>query len=178
MLGFLSQGYIASFRGGRLNMGLSTITKIDEFVAPADGKLIHLDKVSDPIFSQKLMGDGFAVTPRDSIIVSPIGGIIGTVFPTKHALVITSDHGLEIMLHFGIDTVDLNGRPFETFVHEGQTVKAGQKLATMDIAQVRNANKDTSVMTIITNSDAVKNMGAFYERNIDAGDKALDVLVV
>ncbi|KRO00614.1 PTS sugar transporter subunit IIA [Companilactobacillus kimchiensis] len=158
-------------------MGLFSRKKIDEFVSPATGKLVHLDKVSDPVFSQKLMGDGFAIMPTSDEIVAPIGGIIGTVFPTKHALMITSAHGLEIMLHLGIDTVELNGKPFEMFVKENDTVVAGQKLATMDLAQVQAAKKATSIMTIITNSDAVKDMGTFEEKNIAAGETALDVNV-
>ena len=158
-------------------MGLFSRKKIDEFVAPANGELIHLDKVNDPVFSQKLMGDGFAVNPSDNEIDAPIGGIIGTVFPTKHALIITTKHGLEIMLHLGIDTVELNGKPFESFVNEGDTVKAGQKLATMDLEQVKAAGKDTSIMTIITNSDAVKEMGTFTDQNITAGDSVLDITV-
>lgn len=158
-------------------MGLFSRKKVDEFVSPANGKLIHLDKVSDPVFSQKLMGDGFAVTPSDNEIVAPIGGIVGTVFPTKHALMITSNHGLEIMLHLGIDTVELDGKPFEMFVQENDTVKAGQKLATMDLQQVKDAKKDTSIMTIITNSDAVKEMGSFEEKDIASGAAALSVTV-
>lgn len=158
-------------------MGLFTRKKIDEFVAPATGKLIHLDKVSDPVFSQKLMGDGYALAPTEDTIVAPIGGVIGTVFPTKHALMITSKHGLEIMLHLGIDTVELKGKPFEMFIKEGDTVKTGQKIATMDLKQVKEAGKDTSLMTIITNSDEVKEMGEFVEKDVLAGDKAMDVSV-
>jgi len=158
-------------------MGLFSRKKIDEFVAPANGELIHLDKVHDPVFSEKLMGDGFAVTPSDDEIVAPIGGILGTVFPTKHALMITSAHGLEIMLHLGIDTVDLNGLPFEMFVKEGDVVHAGQKLANMNLKLVHAAKRDTSVMTIITNSDDVQNMGEFNEKRVNSGDVALDVVV-
>lgn len=158
-------------------MGLFSRKKVDQFVAPASGKLIHLDKVSDPVFSQKLMGDGFAVAPDNDEIVAPIGGVIGTVFPTKHALMITSKNGLEIMLHLGIDTVELKGKPFETFVKENDVVKAGQKLVTMDLKQVKDAGKDTAIMTIITNSDAVKSMDEFTEKTISAGDSALNVNV-
>jgi len=156
-------------------MGLFSRKKVDEFVAPAKGELIHLDKVSDPVFSQKLMGDGFAVNPSDDEIVAPIGGVIGTVFPTKHALMITSDHGLEVMLHLGIDTVELKGKPFEVFVSEGDTVKTGQKLATMDLQQIKDSGKDTSIMAIITNSDAVKDMGTFDEKAVDTGDEVLKI---
>lgn len=158
-------------------MGLFSRKKVDEFVAPANGALIHLDKVSDPVFSQKLMGDGFAVDPTSDEIVAPIGGVIGTVFPTKHALMITSDYGLEVMLHLGIDTVELKGKPFEMFVKENDTVKAGQKLATMDLDQVKASNKSTSIMTIITNSDSVKEMGDFDEKTVSAGDQAIKVTV-
>lgn len=156
-------------------MGLFSRKKVDQFVAPAKGELIHLDKVSDPVFSQKLMGDGFAVNPSADEIVAPIGGVIGTVFPTKHALMITSDHGLEVMLHLGIDTVELKGKPFEVFVSEGDTVKTGQKLATMDLQQIKDSGKDTSIMAIITNSDAVKDMGAFDEKAVDTGDEVLKI---
>lgn len=156
-------------------MGLFSRKKVDEFVAPAKGELIHLDKVSDPVFSQRLMGDGFAVNPSANEIVAPIGGVIGTVFPTKHALMITSDHGLEVMLHLGIDTVELKGKPFEVFVNEGDTVKTGQKLATMDLQQIKDSGKDTSIMAIITNSDAVKNMGDFDEKAVDTGDDVLKI---
>lgn len=158
-------------------MGLFSRKKVDKFVAPASGELIHLEKVSDPVFSQKLMGDGFAIAPDNDEIVAPIGGVVGTVFPTKHALMITSDHGLEVMLHLGIDTVELNGEPFETFVAENDKVVAGQKLATMNRQQVKAAGKDTAIMTIITNSDAVKDMGEFAEKAIKAGDSTLDVTV-
>lgn len=158
-------------------MGLFSRKKIDEFVSPANGELIHLDKVNDPVFSQKLMGDGFAVKPSDNEIVAPIGGVIGTVFPTKHALMITSKNGLEIMLHLGIDTVELNGQPFEMFVQENDTVEAGQKLATMDLQKVQDSGKDTPIMTIITNSDAVKDMGDFEDKSVSAGDKALEITV-
>ncbi|CAJ1176015.1 PTS sugar transporter subunit IIA [Companilactobacillus nantensis] len=158
-------------------MGLFSRKKVDEFVAPAKGDLIHLDKVSDPVFSQKLMGDGFAVTPSSDEIVAPIGGVIGTVFPTKHAMMITSSHGLEVMLHLGIDTVELKGKPFEVFVKEGETVKAGQKLATMDLQEIKDAGKDNSIMAIITNSDAVKEMGTFDEKAVAAGDDVLTINV-
>src|SRR5699024_4975250 len=115
--------------------------------------------------------------PSDNEIVAPIGGVIGTVFPTKHALMITSKNGLEIMLHLGIDTVELNGQPFEVFVKENDTVKAGQKIATMDLKKVQDSGKDTPIMTIITNSDAVKNMGDFEEKNVSAGDSALEIAI-
>lgn len=157
-------------------MGLfSRKKKVDEFVAPATGDLIHLEKVSDPVFSQKLMGDGFAIAPSESEIVAPIGGVIGTVFPTKHALMITSKNGLEVMLHLGIDTVELKGAPFEVFVKEGDKVASGEKLATMDLDQVKAAGKDTSIMAIITNSDAVKAMGDFSDKNVTAGDDVLSI---
>ncbi|MQS76897.1 PTS sugar transporter subunit IIA [Companilactobacillus halodurans] len=158
-------------------MGLFSKKKIDKFVAPATGKLVHLEKVHDPVFSEKLMGDGFAIEPSSNEIVAPIDGTIGTVFPTKHALMITSKHGLEVMLHLGIDTVDLKGIPFEAFVKEGDVVSAGQKLMTMDLEKVKAAKKETSIMTVITNSDAVKEMGTFDEQNVQAGDPALEVNV-
>ena len=92
--------------------------------SPANGVVVPVSDVADPVFSQKMMGDGFAVIPADGNIYSPAKGKVLSVFPTKHAVGILLDSGLELLLHMGLDTVELNGKPFEIFVKEGQALTA------------------------------------------------------
>lgn len=120
---------------------------------PVDGELIPLSKVADPVFSQKMMGEGFGVNPISSEIYSPVNGTITTIFKTKHAIGIETASGLEILVHIGIDTVSLEGAPFELFVAEGEKVTPETKLAAVDFEQIEAAEKETTVLVLITNSD-------------------------
>lgn len=151
-------------------MGLfSKKVKTATLVAPIDGRLIPLESVNDQVFSKKMMGDGFAIDPKDSNVVSPIGGKISSIFPTKHALMITSEEGLEIMLHLGLDTVELDGKPFAVSVKNGQQVTAGQKLATMDLNLIKQSQKEPTVITVISNMDKVKKLSPVIESEVSAG---------
>ena len=109
---------------------------IADFVAPLDGRLVDLEKVPDPVFSQKILGDGFAIEPVNGEVVSPVNGTVTTVMDSKHAIGLTSHTGLEIIVHFGIDTVNLCGEGFRVFVKAGDKVKAGQLLLVADMDQV------------------------------------------
>ncbi|WP_225418469.1 PTS sugar transporter subunit IIA [Lacticaseibacillus daqingensis] len=113
-----------------------------EFVAPVDGQLIPITSVNDPVFSQKMIGDGFAVIPNNGTLVSPASGEISSVFPTKHALTITTETGLEVILHLGLDTVSLNGTPFSLTVVAGQHIQAGDLLGTMSLSDIQNSQLD------------------------------------
>ncbi|MGD7046298.1 glucose-specific PTS transporter subunit IIBC [Jeotgalibacillus proteolyticus] len=121
------------------------------FVSPLTGRAVSITEVPDQVFSGKMMGDGFAIIPSAGEVYSPVNGKIVNVSPTKHAVGIESDNGREILIHFGIDTVKLNGEGFETHVSEGDTVKAGDLLLTVDLESV--ADKVPSIMTpvIFTN---------------------------
>ncbi|WP_334328715.1 PTS sugar transporter subunit IIA [Companilactobacillus sp. HBUAS59699] len=158
-------------------MGLFSRTKSEPVVAPVTGQLIQLDKVSDPVFAKKMMGDGFAIIPHDETIVSPVNGVVSTVFPTKHAVMIKSKHGLEIMLHLGIDTVELNGEPFEMKVREGNKITAGQMIATMNLKSIKEADKDTTVMVIITDINEVKNSITYTGRSVINGESIFDLTI-
>ncbi|APX72837.1 PTS glucose transporter subunit IIA [Companilactobacillus allii] len=149
--------------------------KSEKLVSPIDGQLLQLADVSDPVFSEKMIGDGFAVEPSDGQIVSPVNGIIGTIFPTKHAITIKSKHGLNIMLHLGIDTVELKGAPFNILAKDGEKITAGQSIATMDLNKLKLANKSATVMTIITNMKLVKDISTFDSRQINSSDYVLTV---
>ena len=117
----------------------------------AAGEVISITEVNDAVFSEKMMGDGFAVNPSENEVVSPVNGKITNTFPTKHAIGIETDSGLEVLVHMGIDTVELKGEGFELFVKAGQVIKAGDKLAEMNLASVKEAGKETTIMVVFTN---------------------------
>lgn len=127
-----------------------------EFVAPANGEMIPIDEVEDDVFSQKMMGEGFAVVPENGEIASPVAGTIVSVFPTKHAIGIKTDDDIEVLLHMGIDTVDLCGEAFKIHVQEGEKVKAGKVVATADLAKIQKAGKMTTMIVVFTNGDKIK----------------------
>ncbi|MCG0722782.1 PTS N-acetylglucosamine transporter subunit IIABC [Lactiplantibacillus plantarum] len=114
--------------------------------------------VADNTFAKKMLGDGFAIDPADGTITTPVDGTVSTVFPTKHAIGFKTDSGLEILLHMGIDTVELNGAAFEVLVQTGQPVHHGEVVAKADLAAIKAAGKATTMMVIITNMDAVNLM--------------------
>ena len=130
----------------------------DEVHSVADGEVINIEDVKDPVFSQKMMGDGFAVEPENGHIVSPVAGKVTSVFPTKHALGLVTDNGLEVLVHIGLDTVSLEGKPFEVKVSEGQTVAAGDLLVEADLDAIRAAGRETSTIVVFTNADAIKSI--------------------
>lgn len=113
-----------------------------------NGELLDITKVPDEVFSTKMMGDGFAIKSNDGVIVSPVDGKIGVVFETKHAIIIESTEGKEILIHLGIDTVNLKGEGFEVFVNVGDEVKAGDRLVKMDVEFIE-ANAKSSISPVI-----------------------------
>lgn len=143
---------------------------VEKFFAPVSGSLITMDEVEDPVFSQKMMGDGLAVRPSSDEIASPVSGKVTTVFPTKHAFGITTDNGLEIIVHLGLDTVELQGEPFQTLVSEGQEVRAGEIISKMDREKIKDLGKIDTVVVVITNMDRVKAMNIDSPREVQIRD--------
>ncbi|MGX7205697.1 PTS sugar transporter subunit IIA [Enterococcus pingfangensis] len=121
------------------------------FFTPVDGIFVPLTAVSDPVFSQKMMGEGFGIQPTSTKIYSPIKGVVTTIFQTKHAIGLTSKSGTEVLLHIGLDTVELAGRPFEVLVQVGQIVDETTLLVKADFEQIRAVGKDDVVLTLLTN---------------------------
>ena len=112
------------------NKGLEKIPS--DIIAPLTGRIVKLEEVPDKVFAEKIMGDGFAIEPKDNIVVAPVDGEIAILFPTKHAIGMVTAEGLELLIHVGIDTVKLNGEGFKAFVKQGDKVKAGDKLLEVD----------------------------------------------
>ena len=123
-----------------------------EIMSPVEGEVKPIESVNDEVFSEKIMGDGIAITPESQLIVSPVNGTVTAVFPTGHAVCVLTDEGVEILLHLGIDTVELEGKYYKQVVQRGQKVKQGELLVEMDYRQVKDAGYDNEVMVIITNS--------------------------
>ena len=130
----------------------------EEVETVADGQVIAITDVKDPVFSQKMMGDGFAVEPENGKIYSPVAGTVTSVFPTKHALGLLTENGLEVLVHIGLDTVSLEGKPFEVHVSEGQRVAAGELLVTADLEAIKAAGRETSTVVVFTNAVAIKSV--------------------
>lgn len=128
-------------------------------IALTNGELLEITEVPDEVFSNKIMGDGFAIKSTDGIIVSPVDGTVEMVFDTKHAVGLKADNGLEILIHLGVDTVNLKGEGFEVFVNAGDKVSAGDKLIKMDVDFIqKNAKSDISpvIFTNLEENQSVK----------------------
>ncbi|OIJ12477.1 PTS sugar transporter subunit IIA [Anaerobacillus alkalilacustris] len=141
----------------------------DEIAIPIKGKLLPITDVPDAVFSEKMMGDGFAIEPKDGTIVSPVKGKILNIFPTKHAIGIQSDSGLELLIHVGLDTVKLDGKGFELLVEEGQEVKQGQELLKVDLDYIKEHATSTVTpivfMNLNENQMVVVEQSGFVEIN-------------
>ncbi|MDA9470146.1 PTS sugar transporter subunit IIA [Enterococcus sp. 5H] len=139
--------------------------------AVATGNLIPITEVNDPVFSQKMMGDGFAVIPQSGEIYSPIDGEVLSVFQTKHAIGMKMTNGAEVLLHMGIDTVELNGEPFSIKVSEGSKVTQGTQVANVDLDSIIAAGKAVDMVVVITNMDVVKKFDLTKTGQVTLGDE-------
>jgi PTS system beta-glucosides-specific IIC component len=126
--------------------------RMQEVVSPLKGKVIPLNQVEDAAFSSEALGKGIAIEPSEGKVVSPVNGIVTTLFRTKHAIGITSDNGVEILIHVGMDTVKLDGEHFTAHIKQGDTVKAGDLLVEFDIAKIKAAGCAVTTPIVITNS--------------------------
>lgn len=131
--------------------------------SPLTGEVKTIEEVPDPVFSQKMMGDGFAIEPADGTVVSPVEGEIIQFFPTKHAIGIRSQTGLEILIHVGLETVSMNGEGFTGFVSEGDKVKVGDRLLSFDLDLVREKATSTITPIVITNGDVLETVEKLVE---------------
>mgnify|MGYP000984419551 CR=1 FL=1 len=140
-----------------------------ELTSPITGDIIPLEEVSDPVFAEKMMGDGIAIEPSEGKVLSPIDGKIATIFPTNHAIGLVNKEGLEILIHIGLDTVELKGDGFIRVAEEGQNVKKGDLLMEVDLEKLKESGKPTITPIIITNMDKVdkieKNAGKVERGN-------------
>lgn len=130
--------------------------KNENFQNPLAGKVVALSEVPDQAFSQGFLGEGYAIEPTDGKVYAPMSGTIGPLFPTGHAVGVTTKEGYEILMHLGIDTVELEGKGFVTKVSDGQKVKQGDLLIEMDVEKVRELGKPTICPVVFTSGEHVE----------------------
>lgn len=134
------------------------LTKTIELKAFVTGNVMKIEDIPDPVFAEKMMGDGIAIVPAEGSIFSPVNGDIMHVFPTKHAISIKTANGAELLIHIGLETVSMNGEGFTVHVTEGKTVKVGDALITVDLDMVKKRAKSTVIPIIITNTSDMLNI--------------------
>lgn len=141
-----------------------------ELVAPITGNLISLSNVPDPVFSQGMMGQGFGIEPTEGKVVSPVNGKVISVFPTKHAVTLQADNGTEILIHFGLDTTLLKGEGFTSHVTDGQAVKAGDLLLTVDTEAIRDKVPSLSTPVVFPSLSEGQKIVINGEGSVTAGE--------
>lgn len=144
--------------------------KNNDICAIGSGKIIPLEEVPDEVFSQKMMGDGIAIELEDELVRSPVNGKIISIFPTKHAIIIENKDGVEIIVHIGIDTVNLNGEGYELFIKEGDEVSVGSSLAKVDIKLIRAKGYSIVTPILIANMDDIKKIDLTKNISCKAGE--------
>ncbi len=142
-------------------------------LAVADGEVISLSSVRDEAFASGMLGVGFAIEPSMGTVSSPVGGIVESVAETGHAYTIHTKDGLDILVHIGIDTVSLNGDGFLPMVKEGDTVKAGDVLARVDLDRVRKSGCPVTVPVLITNPEMLRDHSCFVGKHVIGGKDAV-----
>lgn len=139
-------------------MDIFPITEKGVICSPLTGKAIPMSEVPDDTFAAEVLGKGMAVIPSEGKVVAPCHGEISTLFDTKHAIGITTKDGVELLIHVGVNTVELNGKYYEAHVEQGDQVKPGQVLLTFDIQKIQEAGYPVETPVIIANTDDYKNV--------------------
>ena len=134
------------------------------------GKLVSIKEVSDPTFSEEILGKGVAIIPSEGKFCAPAKGTVTTVFPTGHAAAITTEEGVEVLIHIGLDTVKLDGKHFTIIAQEGQKVNAGDVLIEADLSQIKEEGYDIITPIIICNSDEFSEIAPEADSDVACGD--------
>ncbi|MDF2632535.1 MAG: glucose transporter subunit [Caproiciproducens sp.] len=142
-------------------------------IAPISGELLDLSKAPDPVFSQKLAGDGVLINPSDNLIVAPADGILSLIFKTNHAFGMKLENGIEILVHIGIDTVKLNGQGFERIASEGSAVKAGQPVMRINRKFITESGFSLMTPVLITNPNETRSINFQMNGVVTAGRDAI-----
>jgi glucose-specific phosphotransferase system IIA component len=129
----------------------------EQVYSPLKGKLINIELVPDDMFSQKMLGDGVAIIPSDKHLYSPVDGVVTMVYDTQHAIGIKTNNGKDILIHIGIETVNLKGKPFKTKVKVGDIVKHGDLLTVVNWSYIKLKGCDTAVIVTCVDSDIAIN---------------------
>lgn len=143
--------------------------------SPCQGEVIALNTVNDPTFAQEMIGKGIAVKPTDGKIYSPVNGTVSMIFPTLHAVGLQSEEGVELLVHVGIDTVNLKGEGFKGHVQMGDTVKMGDLLLEADLDAIKNAGYDTVIPVVVTNTPDFKSIEGGTGKSVQPKDTIMEI---
>ena len=144
--------------------------------SPIKGKVIKLSNIEDAAFASGVLGNGVAIMPTEGVVVSPVDGEITTLFPSLHAIGITSESGVEILIHVGLDTVQLGGKGFKAHIKQGDKVKKGQHLLDFNIEEIKNAGYSVVTPVVITNTANYLEVVETEEQNVDRGNSLITVI--
>lgn len=156
-------------------MGLFDFMKKKGMVlaAPVKGECIPISQVADPTFAEEILGKGIAIQPAEGKFYAPADGVVSTVFPTGHAIGVTTPEGMEILIHVGLDTVQLKGQFFRTMVQADQKVSKGDLLLEADLEEIANAGYDTVTPMIVCNSSDYSEVNCKTEGIVEAGEEVI-----
>lgn len=143
-------------------------------VSPVDGDIMDLSEVPDEVFSQKMAGDGIAIIPRTNTFVAPVTGVISKIFSTNHAFSIQTRAGLEVMVHIGLDTVELNGKGFKRLAQEGDKVTFGQPILSADLAFIQSEGKEI-ITPIVVNHEKELDLEIEKVRLVREGENLIEI---
>lgn len=138
-------------------------------IAPISGKVLDLSRTPDPVFAQKLVGDGVAIEPTGDRVVAPVDGTLSLIFRTNHGFGITMDNGIEILVHIGIDTVELEGKGFVRMAVEGQKVKAGEPIIAINPQMIKENGYSLITLLLITNVSEIHEIKYNIDVSVEAG---------
>ncbi|TDM04228.1 PTS sugar transporter subunit IIA [Macrococcus carouselicus] len=149
--------------------GKEEVNKNVNIVAPITGRYVAIESIPDPVFAQKMMGDGFGIEPSEGLVVSPVDGEVINVFPTKHAIGLKTANNLEILIHVGLETVAMNAEGFTTKVNVGDKVSVGDELLEFDIELIKEKASSIISPIIITNGEAVESFEIIAQDAVQRG---------
>jgi PTS system glucose-specific IIA component len=147
-----------------------------DIIAPLSGEIVAIEDVPDVVFAEKIVGDGIAIRPTGNKMVAPCDGEIGKIFETNHAFSLESDTGIELFVHFGIDTVELKGEGFTRIAQEGQKVKAGDTIIEFDLEFLKEKAKSILTPVVISNMDEIKELQKMSGTVVVATDPVLKIV--
>ena len=152
---------------------MTTIIADQNIISPLSGKTVRLEDVQDAVFAEKMMGDGLAILPVEGKVVAPFDGVVEVAFETKHAIGLKSYDGCELLIHVGLDTVELNGKGFTSHVKKGDSVSAGDLLLEFDLESIQKAGYDTTTPIVVTNSALYESILQTEGKKVRVGDPIL-----
>ena len=149
--------------------------KLEEVCAPVAGKAVAITEVPDPTFAEGMLGNGIAIEPTDGKVYAPCDATVDMMFDTGHAVSLVSETGIEILIHVGLETVGLEGKPFTIHVHNGDKVKKGQLMIEVDLDAVKAAGLNTITPVLICNTDAYPTFTTNVGKNVTNDDVVIEL---